>query len=231
VDNSIPKRVLITGCGRSGTKYITFVLRRLGLDVGHERMGDDGIASWCMAVNAESVAWGVSASRYSFEHVLHQVRHPLDAIASIATFKEPSWRFICAHAPIVADEPVLLRSAKYWYHWNLEAEKIAHWRYAVEQLPEHFEEFCERLQLQPKREALERVSHDVNTRKLGRAAHIHEELSERLRIDPNPLLKRWLARPAGNEVLARPTWEDLAALDLALGRDIQDKAQEYGYVV
>jgi hypothetical protein len=225
------KHVLVTGCGRSGTKYISFVLRRLGLDVGHERMGNDGIASWCMAVNAESVAWGVPASHYRFEHVLHQVRHPLEAIASIATFKEPSWRFIYAHTPIAANEPLLLRSAKYWYHWNLEAEKIAQWRYAVEQFPERFDEFCERLQVAPRREALERVNRDVNTRKLGRALHLFEELSERLRLEPSPVLRRWLAKPASNKVLSQPTWEALSALDPSLARNIREKAREYGYVV
>lgn len=38
-------RCLITGCGRSGTKYIARLLSAAGLDIGHETMGKDGIAS------------------------------------------------------------------------------------------------------------------------------------------------------------------------------------------
>lgn len=141
------KRLLITGCGRSGTKYVTHLLRRLGLDVPHERMGADGIASWAMAVDADAVVWGVSPRDYDFEHVFHQVRDPREVIASATTFKPRSWDFICAHTPVPADDPVVLRAAKYWYYWNLEAEKIAGWRYRIDALADVFEEFCARLHL------------------------------------------------------------------------------------
>ena len=31
--------LIVTGCGRTGTKYTAFALRRMGLDVRHERLG------------------------------------------------------------------------------------------------------------------------------------------------------------------------------------------------
>lgn len=223
------KRLLITGCGRSGTKYVTHLLRRLGLDVPHERMGADGIASWAMAVDADAVVWGVSPRDYDFEHVFHQVRDPRQVIASATTFKPRSWDFICAHTPVPADDPVVLRAAKYWYYWNLEAEKIAGWCYRIDALADVFEEFCARLHLTPDRDVLARVDPDVNTRRRGRAFHLYEELCERLRLDTSAFLKRRLTGASRTEGPAIPSWRDLQALDPELTACIRHKAHEYGY--
>lgn len=38
--------LLITGCGRSGTHFTARLLQEIGLDVGHETLGKDGVASW-----------------------------------------------------------------------------------------------------------------------------------------------------------------------------------------
>lgn len=225
------KRLLITGCGRSGTKYITHLLRRLGLDVGHERMGEDGIASWTMAVNAEVVAWGVPVRHYDFDQVFHQVRDPRQVIASAMTFKPASWSFICAHTPISPEDPILLRAAKYWYYWNLEAEKSAGWRYRIDTFRDVFEEFCERLHLSPDRRVLAQVDPDVNTRRRGRAFHLYEELCERLRCDVSPAIKRRLSGSSGAAGQELPSWEALRALDPVLTDRIRSKALEYGYDV
>jgi hypothetical protein len=223
------KRLLITGCGRSGTKYITHLLRRLGLDVRHERMGEDGITSWGMAVDAGCVAWGVPFRNFAFDHVFHQVRDPREVIASATTFKPDSWSFIRAHTPISLDEPVLLRAAKYWYYWNLEAEKIAHWRYRIDTFHEVFDEFCSRLRLTPDRRVLEHVDPDVNTRRRGRAFHLYEELCERLRLEPSRAIKRWLSATSARAGYEVPSWEMLRAMDAELTEKIQTKALQYGY--
>jgi hypothetical protein len=222
------KKILITGCGRSGTKYITFVLRRLGVDVRHERMGRDGVASWYMAVDTSRVPFGQPRRGTTFEHIYHQVRHPLQVIASAATFKEPSWQFICAHSPISMREPLLLRSLKYWYYWNLEAEKIAHWRYRIEDFPAVFPAFCERLRVAPNPQAISRPACDVNTRAKGRLFHLYEELCERLRAEPYPLLARWLAgQPADSDPPL--SWLDLRSVHPEWTEAIRAKALQYGY--
>lgn len=225
------RKLLITGCGRSGTKYITFLLQRLDLDVGHEKLGRDGVASWYMAVDADSVPFGPARREVTFEYVYHQVRHPLSVIASATTFKDVSWQFICAHQPIGLDEPLLLRCAKYWYYWNLEAEKIAQSRYRVEDLHASIEALCERLGRKADRARIESVSKDVNTRSRGRAFHIYEDLCGRLGLEPSRFVKRcleWFSRPSPPPVV---TWETLRALDRSLTEKIQSKAAEYGYEV
>ena len=47
VDDNRPQlKVLVIGCGRSGTLYTATVLQLLGIDVGHELPGRNGMVSW-----------------------------------------------------------------------------------------------------------------------------------------------------------------------------------------
>ncbi|NIV72651.1 MAG: hypothetical protein GWN16_16230, partial [Calditrichae bacterium] len=149
------KKLLITGCGRSGTFYAAEVWRSLGLDIRHERpikphgkMGEDGVASWLMAANDPNPPFGPSAVDYEFEVIVHQVRHPLKVIASVAQFILAKGQFapdyIERNVPrtrIHSDEQILdekqqhiLEAARYWYYWNLLACKKATHMVQIEQL-------------------------------------------------------------------------------------------------
>src|SRR5688572_17821987 len=77
--------ILVTGCPRSGTKYMALLLQAYGLDVGHEEMGARGISSFSLAVTSEDGPWGPTRERYRFARVVHLVREPLATIASFAT--------------------------------------------------------------------------------------------------------------------------------------------------
>lgn len=225
----VDKKLMITGCGRSGTRYITFLLRRLGLDVGHENVKKHGIASWCTAVDAEQTPWGISAQKYNFEQKFHQIRHPLLVIPSACSFKENSWLYICNHIPVSIDEPVLLRSAKYWYYWNLEAEKVCDWNYRIEDITTVFDEFCERLGVFPDRSALESTPSDVNTRQRGQLIHLYDELMEHLSLNLSSNLRKKLVLTPTNKSNHILTWDTLKSLDFQLYLKIKKKAKEYGY--
>jgi hypothetical protein len=219
--------VLVTGCGRSGTRYTTFVLRRLGLDVPHERLGRDGIASWTMAVDAAERPYGPPSDAVRFEHVFHQLRHPLAVIRSVETFGPESWSFVYAHTPCSPDDPILVRGAKYWLSWTAHAERSASWTYRVEELPTALVELCERLGVRHLPSAVSRVPTDVNTRRRGRPLHLADELAERLRLDLPTAIRERLARPlAGAQPL---TWNELAAADAALADRVREQALAFGY--
>ncbi len=190
------RRVLVTGCGRSGTRYTTFVLRRLGLDVPHERLGRDGIASWTMAVEAADRPFGPPSDEVRFGHVFHQIRHPLAVIRSVETFGPDSWSFICTHTPCSPDDPVVLRGAKYWLYWTEHAERVATWSYRVEAFDEALPELCSRLGVPHRPEVLDHVPTDVNTRRRGRPLHLADELAERFRVGVPTGLRNRLARRA-----------------------------------
>jgi hypothetical protein len=221
--------VLVTGCGRSGTRYTTFVLRRLGLDVGHERLGRDGVASWSLAVDADHVPWGPSPRALSFDVILHQTRHPLPVVNSAMSFKDESWRFICEHIPCSLDDPLPLRAAAYWYHWNAAAERRADLTFRVENVRCVLGEICERLGVEADSSVLDRVPTDVNTRRNGRAFHLAEEAVERLRLEPVPWLRARLAHDCPIDAHPPVGWQDIHALDPALCDRMLAMAAGYGY--
>ncbi len=82
------KEFLCIGHPRSGTRYTSEVLRSFGYDVGHEKMGEHGTSSWLLAVNDRSYPFGdignpKSIDAFYFEHLIHVVRNPFDAVPSI----------------------------------------------------------------------------------------------------------------------------------------------------
>lgn len=160
--------VLITGCGRSGTTYISKLLTAAGCQVRHEKLGQKGCASWTMAVDADYTPWGPGARGIQFKHVFHQVRNPLDVISSVyINIKDiGSWQFIGANTPeILPNEPFLAKCAKYWYYWNLKAEEKAEWTYRIEDIDKIFYEMCNRLKIPYKKDVLKKIPRKINTQR------------------------------------------------------------------
>jgi len=206
------RELLITGCARSGTKYIAQVLRGCGLDVGHENVGKDGVASWVMVLTADSCPWGPTRKNLSFTHIFHQVRHPLDVISSIYTTEGPkSWGYITSHLPEISwNDPCIVRAAKYWYYWNLRAEAISEFTYRIEEIESVWPEFEKRLGRRLDPSVLTTTPKNVNHRDLKPKRHNFDTNIDR----------------------AAFTWEDLQReLDPVLYRNIRHLAQKYGYVL
>ena len=153
-------RVVITGCGRSGTSYIATVLQRHGLDVRHEEIGADGIVDWKWAPFVDPA--GIP--------IIQQIRHPLKVIASCSTFVPESWDYICRQADIPRDLGVLARGMRYWLEWNKLVSKKAHFRYRVEELSSALPVVCSFFSVEPNYEAMESVSKQQNTRSWKYAA-------------------------------------------------------------
>lgn len=157
--------VLITGCARSGTTYISQVLRKCGFDVRHEKDGKVGVASWVMAVDSDKTPWGPGANDYVFEHVFHQVRDPLKTIASASNEPPQSWQYISQFVPeLKPEDSRMVRAAKYWYYWNLLAEQKAEWTYRIEDFDHHIDEMSSRLGINLPQNANRRVEKYANTR-------------------------------------------------------------------
>lgn len=145
------KLILITGCGRSGTFFMSGLLRTAGLKIEHEAPGEDGSSSWCMAVNCWT-PWAASdpVGNVEFAHIFQIVRNPLHVITSfyinLFDLTKEEWRFIRRHIPeIHENDSLLVQCAKYWYYWNLKAEKIASWRFRLEDIDQLLPEFEQRL--------------------------------------------------------------------------------------
>lgn len=165
-DRTLKRDLLITGCARSGTGYISHLLQACKMKIGHEKTQADGVSSWIMCTEAKHVPWAVdSRHKTRFAHIFHQVRDPLKVISSVQTEGEPSWKYILKHIPeIHPEDSQIVKCAKYWYYWNIKAEQQAEWTYQVEKIHEVWGEFCRRLGRKLDRSQLEIVPHNVNTR-------------------------------------------------------------------
>lgn len=80
--------LMITGHPRTGTSFAAELATRLGLDVGHEADGRDGISSWMFAVDAEENPWAADPAARTrralhWHHMVQTVRDPATAVASI----------------------------------------------------------------------------------------------------------------------------------------------------
>ena len=219
--------LLVTGCGRSGTKYISHALQRLGLDVRHEQLGSDGISSWTMAVISENRIYGPPSSTVSFEQIFHQTRDPLSVINSCMSFSETSWDFICDHIDCPRHAPIAIRAATYWLLWNEEVEKIASWRYRIEDFLEPlFEEFCVRLKVNCNKKLVELIPRDFNTRKQGRNLHLLEEEFRQAWPFPTETFRSMVKK---KQISCDLTWQALETYDKMLCTKVKAKAAQYGY--
>jgi len=209
-------KLLVTGCGRSGTSFICSVLAQCKqpLDLGHESwIGKDGIASWLLAFDKKPPRGPQNVTYRDFDIVFHQVRHPLGVISSLHTAGQESWEFfkecvpeLKAHSwPYMRRQKVhpqdadthLLACAKCWYYWNLQAEKIAQWTYQVEKLPEVFEQFCHNVG----------IPYDADV------------FCKKLKTDSRKTRRDYV----------QICWSDIQELSPKLCKKIQQLARRYGY--
>jgi len=153
------RKILFTGCARSGTKYTAQLMQLLGLDIGHEKMGKDGISSWWFAPKSHL------RSKFTFDTVVHQVRHPLSQIKSCFQLGDRSgvmWRFIRDHTPITGKESKLLQCAMYFYYWNLEIEKHATFRFKIEYIDKEYAKLCKAVGVKPDPKVLAETPRNIN---------------------------------------------------------------------
>ena len=134
---------VVTGCGRSGTMYTSFLFRELGLRCGHEAIFHpstavfggfgpaDGDSSWLAVPFLDSLPPNTV--------VLHQVRHPFSVCASFTAmaFFEPGpvrllrrdrqfVKFLRTHHPeAYATGDPRWGAARHWIDWNRRVEADA----------------------------------------------------------------------------------------------------------
>lgn len=187
------KKLLITGCARSGTGYSATIMKRLDFDFGHERKAKDGRSSWHY----------VNKDRSEFDIVVHQVRYPLDVIASCHLLTDLSWqRANAGDARIRLQDNILRRAMCYWLYWNQKAENISLFTYQVENL----------------KKVLPQIFHlwqrEVNDEQIESAFSVNCHVNSR---------KNWKNYPHSL------SWSDLESEDNDLFYAIKEQAKRYGY--
>ena len=192
--------LLVIGCGRSGTRFISSLLQKNKIDVPHEMVGSEGIVGGDIAAFQSKERSRCTRGISPYEawarrtHVFHQVRAPLPAIRSIAM--TGNWNFVNKWCPEVRGASRILKSMRYWFFWNKRCHEIATWTYQVEKLESLCEEF---------------------SRRLGREVKWHPELPTTLNTR-----KHLHGYPHWTE-------DDLWEADGELARRIFEQAMRYGY--
>jgi len=147
---------LITGHPRSGTHYTAKLVRRLGYSASIEGRwmgpGTGIVSSWKHAMPGDfRNRLFARPLRQDFAGIIHQVRHPLDVIASSITLTGRSVdhikRYLDIPEPTRHKAQPLTLCMRSWLGWNRLIEAQADWRFQLERLPEVFPEFCNRLRL------------------------------------------------------------------------------------
>ena len=151
----VSKRLLVTGCPRSGTRAISAAFTNARFPIGHERSGARGISSSFFAAHDWFYpgAHRTTLERFRFDHIWHQTRHPLKVISSMAdAMPDTWWHWQEKHSGVSGGmEPAGARCALYWVRWNRLVEKNhpGAWRYRIEDVKELWPEMCERLGIPP----------------------------------------------------------------------------------
>lgn len=78
------KKILVVGHPRTGTGYTAKLLQSWGLDVQHEKMGEDGTSDWSLVTRIQSLWQKVEYDDFKWNNVIYCVRDPRESIASIA---------------------------------------------------------------------------------------------------------------------------------------------------
>lgn len=138
--SKISKKVLVVGCARSGTHSFSKMLRVVGVDAKHEKMGGDGTVSCFWLGNDVKVypslptkvphEYDEPQSSYTFKHRAHLVRHPLRCIASNISIMDTAHQKFLESLGIIPSmelRPKLLRMMYMWYNINLRLEKRRGW--------------------------------------------------------------------------------------------------------
>lgn len=129
---------VITGCSRSGTTYAGKVYQAAGLQIGHHvNPGKDGVVS--------DIALTFDCLKEC--RVFHQVRHPLNQIASMTTSMKETWEYLESILPIKG-LPLLQKCMIYWHDWNVMAYEKASYCYRVETMEHLWPSICELTGLQ-----------------------------------------------------------------------------------
>lgn len=218
------RRILVTGCGRSGTQFMAGVLSYVGLKSGHEQVYE---TQRCLEGDAGKIeeAWGMSHAESSWlaapflgslpddgVTILHVLRHPLKVVRcweghKILMGESGAAALVHRHLPECMQGDSAERAVRYWRGWNRIIDVAGKWRhnlyrFRIEELtPEWLAIVLELSGYKVRAELIREALMEGVSRKLGSCHHNEEE---------------------------RLTWEWMEKVKG--GSELREQAREYGYV-
>jgi len=218
------EKIAVLGTGRSGTNFFAAVLAELGRDVQHEKMGADGIASWCLVADVDKAVYGPGGAVLDSSYVVgHQTRNPLKAIGSLTTFNRSSWKYISENSQPLPRN-ITHRAMKHWLDWNIRAAEMSSFTWQLETLDEAQPEILNRLGWNVSEEewkqAYVRARHGANTGSARASTSLFNP-----KVGPITQWRRYKYNNRKHPL----TWEDLEKIDTGLAAEIKDFSYALGY--
>ncbi len=203
--------LLALACPRSGTHYMTNVLRNCGIKVGHEHMKRHGTVGMFLAVedcwypgkhwhDDESVQ---GIGHMEFDTTIHFARDPRVTVPSIASmfFSDFVWCWQERHTGIsCGSHPKKLRAMKFWLAWNelIEKNHSIDLFFRVEDIDNRWGDICDLLSIEG------HATPPPTPRDMG--------------SDSNPKM-----RPVPM------TWDEMKSIDNETYERVREMAVRYGY--
>jgi len=135
-------KILVIAPPRSGTGYAARCLQDMGLDVGHERLGQNGISSWLWAVDCiDNARWGDNYQDIRPDMVVMLMRNLFDHIASLAFTASNAFEWMGQYVEYDKQAPAHVQAAQLSAGWD---------DLALARKPDHvvatenFDMFCKR---------------------------------------------------------------------------------------
>lgn len=211
-------RILVTGCGRSGTQYTTRLFSTLGLRACHERVYNHETDPSAPFDAKRWGAWQAECSWLAVPHlhsipddviVFHQLRDPRKIVRCWCNHHLLTGEYTAAHyirkvLPECREGSDLERAVCYTLRWNelIERTKLQRRRvYRIEDL------------------AAEKLRNHLYAAEMDFPLDVIEDA---IRNTPTGIGSCHHSPDEG------PTWEDI--LRVPLGRKLHDKAKQWGYV-
>lgn len=140
-------KTLITGCPRSGTRYIHNVLNRVGVKVGHECIKEEGCSSGFYVGDFDSypVAHEQPVSSIHWTSIIHLVRHPRRAVPSLKRLLmdvAAVRRWYEQFGLITGDLDESAMNVWYWSHKQTRQNLNVDLTVNIEWLPDQWNEVC-----------------------------------------------------------------------------------------
>jgi hypothetical protein len=196
--------ILVAACPRSGTRYVSHILRLSGLKIEQERLDLDGTVSWVHVGRGNVREKEVEDT--NFDKIFHQVRNPLQTIASMTTISNGSRKYMRENLTMEMPEDRIKFAMAAWTGWNEKIEGLGPiLRYKLEDLEEEWPTLCTLL-------GIDQIPFPViNEKDLPKILH-----SRKHRYDEY----------LGEEKL---NWDYFKEIDPVLAVKAMEKAAEYGY--
>lgn len=223
--------IVFTGCARGGTTYISELMQSIGIEIGHERIGRDGVAAWqiigdpkkSLPIGLKIVPKsrrpkGCVVRHMSIQKVLesatakfHQTRDPLKVIHSLVSIiKGRFFERVAETFPIDKSESLYKQAIQYWYFNNLAAEKVCDYSYRVENIENEINIISSMIGKDIPKEIVKQLPTNVNACVAQKGNYAKE-------------------RKEKYEEIGKITWEDVRQEAPDLYEKVRELAIKYGY--